>query len=124
MTTVTSEQNTLPTADHLRDRVRAALQAIGADARLGETGDVGVPASTPITGDVLFTVSENTAEAASYSASGTVVSATRVTVSAQASAARSRGSKRPPASRQAWTRTSFSMARPPLIRSRECMSMQ
>jgi aldehyde dehydrogenase (NAD+) len=54
----------LPTADELRDRVRAALQAIGVpignDGALGEPGATGVPASTPITGDVLFTVAETT----------------------------------------------------------------
>lgn len=66
MTTVTSSQSTstLPTADDLRDRVRAALQAIGADVHLGEPGAGGLPASTPVTGDVLFTVAENTAEEA------------------------------------------------------------
>jgi aldehyde dehydrogenase (NAD+) len=54
----------LPTADELRDRVRAALQTIGVpvgnDGALGEPGATGVPASTPITGDVLFTVAETT----------------------------------------------------------------
>ena len=44
--------------------VRAALQAIGADRRLGEPGGAGLQASTPITGDVLFTVAETTAEQA------------------------------------------------------------
>ena len=55
---MTTMQSTLPTADELRDRVRVALQAIGADATLGEPGTPGVPASTPITGDVLFSVPE------------------------------------------------------------------
>jgi aldehyde dehydrogenase (NAD+) len=59
MTSMTT--TTLPTADELRDRVRAALQAIGAPSDLGEPGAAGVPASTPITGDVLFTVAETTA---------------------------------------------------------------
>ncbi|MDT5080202.1 MAG: aldehyde dehydrogenase [Mycobacterium sp.] len=59
MTSMTT--TTLPTADELRDRVRAALQAIGAHSDLGEPGAAGVPASTPITGDVLFTVAETTA---------------------------------------------------------------
>jgi len=62
---VTTMQTTsLPTADELRDRVRAAMQAIGVpignDGALGEPGATGVPASTPITGDVLFTVAETT----------------------------------------------------------------
>jgi aldehyde dehydrogenase (NAD+) len=55
------QTTTLPTADELRDRVRAALQAIGAPGELGEPGTAGVPASTPITGDVLFTIAETTA---------------------------------------------------------------
>ena len=59
---MTSVQSTaLPTADDLRDRVRAALQAIGAHVELGEPGTPGMPASTPITGDVLFSVTEATA---------------------------------------------------------------
>jgi aldehyde dehydrogenase (NAD+) len=58
---MTTMQSTLPTAGELRDRVRLALQAIGAD--LAEA-DTGLPASTPITGDVLFTVAEtSTADA-------------------------------------------------------------
>ncbi len=66
MTSVqTSTQTTLPTGDELRDRVRTALQAIGAHAPLGEPGAAGVAASTPITGDVLFTVEESTPERAS-----------------------------------------------------------
>lgn len=55
------QTTTLPTADDLRDRVRVALQAIGADARLGAAGDPGLPAGTPINGDVLFSVPEHTA---------------------------------------------------------------
>jgi aldehyde dehydrogenase (NAD+) len=55
------QTTTLPTADDLRDRVRVALQAIGADARLGAAGDPGLPAGTPISGDVLFSVPEHTA---------------------------------------------------------------
>ena len=61
---MTTMQTTLPTADDIRDRVRVALQAIGADVPLGEPGQPGLQASTPITGDVLFTVAENTAEEA------------------------------------------------------------
>ena len=56
----TMQTNALPTADELRDRVHAALQAIGAHVTLGEPGAPGVPASTPITGDVLFSVPETT----------------------------------------------------------------
>jgi aldehyde dehydrogenase (NAD+) len=52
----TVETTALPTADTLRRRVRAALDAIGATVRLGEPGASGLPASTPITGEVLFTV--------------------------------------------------------------------
>jgi aldehyde dehydrogenase (NAD+) len=59
MTSMTT--TTLPTADELRDRVRAALQAVGASGDLGAPGAAGVPASTPITGDVLFTIAETTA---------------------------------------------------------------
>ncbi|KAA0118098.1 aldehyde dehydrogenase family protein [Mycolicibacterium sp. P9-22] len=55
------QTTTLPTADDLRDRVRVALQAIGADTRLGAAGDPGLPAGTPISGDVLFSVPEHTA---------------------------------------------------------------
>ncbi|BBY17299.1 L-piperidine-6-carboxylate dehydrogenase [Mycolicibacterium litorale] len=51
----------LPTADELRDRVRAALDAIGATTELGGPGDGGLPAGTPITGEVLFTVPETSA---------------------------------------------------------------
>ncbi|GAS99068.1 piperideine-6-carboxylate dehydrogenase [Mycolicibacterium canariasense] len=52
---MTTMQSTLPTAGELRDRVRLALQAIGADLT---EAPAGLPASTPITGDVLFTVAE------------------------------------------------------------------
>lgn len=52
----------LPTADALRDRARTALHAIGADVPLGEPGADGLPASTPITGDVLFSVAEADAD--------------------------------------------------------------
>lgn len=46
----------LPTAEELRTRVRDALTAVGARVALGEPNAHGLPASTPITGDVLFTV--------------------------------------------------------------------
>ena len=62
MTTVQTSQ--LPTAEDLRTQVRDALQAIGSRADLDEPGGQGVQASTPITGDVLFTVAETTPEQA------------------------------------------------------------
>ncbi len=64
MTTMQTPTTALPTADDLRGRVRSALQAIGAHAQLGEPGTTGLPASTPITGDVLFSVVETTTEQA------------------------------------------------------------
>ena len=54
----------LTTTDELRDRARHALRAIGADVKLGEPDEHGLPASTPITGEVLFTVAHTTAEQA------------------------------------------------------------
>ena len=54
----------LPTAEVLRTRARDALHACGSHAELGEPGAHGVHASTPITGDVLFTVAETTPEQA------------------------------------------------------------
>jgi aldehyde dehydrogenase (NAD+) len=62
MTTMQTAQ--LPTADALRVRVRDALAAVGSPVELGEPGRHGMPASTPITGDVLFTIAETTAEQA------------------------------------------------------------
>jgi aldehyde dehydrogenase (NAD+) len=60
MTTVSTRATAtaLPTADQLRDRVRAAMRAIGAQIDLGAPGHPGLQASTPITGDVLFSVPE------------------------------------------------------------------
>jgi aldehyde dehydrogenase (NAD+) len=52
----------LPTADELRARARRALEATGAKVDLGEPGGHGLPASTPITGEVLFTVPHTTPE--------------------------------------------------------------
>jgi aldehyde dehydrogenase (NAD+) len=49
----------LPTAEELRARVQRALNAVGADPRLGEPDEHGLPASTPITGEVLFTVAQH-----------------------------------------------------------------
>ncbi len=59
-TTTTATVTTLPTVDELRARVRAALAAVGAEVTLGEPGSKGLAASTPVTGDVLFTVAETT----------------------------------------------------------------
>jgi aldehyde dehydrogenase (NAD+) len=50
------------TPDELRDQVLKAFEAIGADVSLGEPGGQGLPASTPITGEVLFTVARSTPE--------------------------------------------------------------
>ena len=58
MTTV--QTSNLPTAEDLRSQVRDALSAVGSRAELGEPGGHGLQASTPITGDVLFTVAETT----------------------------------------------------------------
>ncbi|HET7074597.1 MAG TPA: aldehyde dehydrogenase family protein [Mycobacterium sp.] len=51
-------------ADDLRARARHALQATGVDVDLGEPGAPGLPASTPITGEVLFTVPPTTVQQA------------------------------------------------------------
>jgi aldehyde dehydrogenase (NAD+) len=48
------------TAQDLRAAVRAAFDAIGVQADLAEPGGHGLPASTPVTGDTLFTVAETT----------------------------------------------------------------
>ena len=50
----------------LRARVLEAFDAVGADAALGEPGGPGLPASTPITGEVLFTVTQTTPEQADH----------------------------------------------------------
>jgi aldehyde dehydrogenase (NAD+) len=60
----TTETALLPTTDDLRTKVRDALHAIGDRTDLGEPGAHGMPASTPITGDVLFTLPETTPEQA------------------------------------------------------------
>jgi aldehyde dehydrogenase (NAD+) len=61
----TTETAPLPTADDLRTKVRDALHAIGDRTELGDPGAAhGLPASTPITGEVLFTVPETTPEEA------------------------------------------------------------
>jgi aldehyde dehydrogenase (NAD+) len=50
----------LPTVDELRTRARCALDAVGCGVALGAPGEHGLPASTPVTGDVLFTVEQAT----------------------------------------------------------------
>ncbi len=74
MTTVQKTQ--LPTAGNLRTQARDALNAVGSHVALGEPGGHGaaepatsgsrLTASTPITGEVLFTVAEATAEQADF----------------------------------------------------------
>jgi aldehyde dehydrogenase (NAD+) len=59
-TKTTTETAALPTADELRTRVRDALRTIGVRTELGEPGQHGMPARTPLTGDVLFTLAEAT----------------------------------------------------------------
>jgi aldehyde dehydrogenase (NAD+) len=59
MTTVLTSP--LPTSDALRARVQEALAAVGASVPLGEPGAEGLPASTPINGDVLFSVPSSSA---------------------------------------------------------------
>ena len=54
----------MTTSDELRDRVRKAFEAIGVAVALGEPGEHGLPAGTPITGEVLFTVADTTPERA------------------------------------------------------------
>jgi aldehyde dehydrogenase (NAD+) len=60
----------LPPPSELRARARQALQATfqndSAGVGLGEPGGHGLPASTPITGEVLFTVARSTPEQADH----------------------------------------------------------
>jgi aldehyde dehydrogenase (NAD+) len=56
----------LPTPDELRARARHALKATGVTVSLGEPGGHGLPVSTPITGEVLFTVAQTTPEQAEH----------------------------------------------------------
>ncbi len=60
----TAVKTSLSTSDALRTRVRDALAAIGSSVELGAPGSGGLTASTPINGDVLFTVTESTVEQA------------------------------------------------------------
>ena len=62
MTTVTT--SALPTSESLRTLVVDALHAVGWRGDLGEPGGHGMPASTPITGEVLFTIGETTPDEA------------------------------------------------------------
>lgn len=62
--TTTTTTAPLPTAAELRGRVADALRAIGSRVELGEPGAPGMPASTPITGEVLGTVTETTGQEA------------------------------------------------------------
>ncbi|ODQ95912.1 aldehyde dehydrogenase family protein [Mycolicibacterium holsaticum] len=54
----------LPTGAQLSAKVRDALATIGAAVELGAPGAHGLPASTPITGDVLFSIPETTPQQA------------------------------------------------------------
>lgn len=60
----TTERTDLPTAQELRRRVRQSLEAVGAAPELGDptVHDNRLLASTPITGDVLFTLPEDSLE--------------------------------------------------------------
>ncbi|EHB58523.1 L-aminoadipate-semialdehyde dehydrogenase [Mycolicibacterium rhodesiae JS60] len=60
----TTTTTSLPTATDLRAAVRAAFDAIGAPVDLAEPNGHGLPASTPVTGDILFSVAETTPEQA------------------------------------------------------------
>jgi len=60
----TAQKSKLPTAEDLRAQARDALSAVGSHVSLGEPGADGLQASTPITGEVLFTVAESTPEQA------------------------------------------------------------
>ena len=71
----------LPTADTLRDRARAALKAVGSTVELGAPGEAGLQASTPVTGDALCSVPETTSDAtdAAIAAAARAFAAWRVT---------------------------------------------
>lgn len=60
MTTMTTA--TLPSVEILRTRALDALHAVGFEGDLDAPGEHGLQASTPITGEVLFTVPETTTE--------------------------------------------------------------
>ncbi|WP_370498791.1 aldehyde dehydrogenase family protein [Mycobacterium sp. pR1184] len=56
----------MTTSEQLRARARQALRATGADVSLGEPDGHGLAASTPITGEVLFTVEPTAPEQADH----------------------------------------------------------
>lgn len=58
----TTVKSPLPTSDALRSRVRDALTAVGSSVVLGDPGAGGLTASSPINGDVLFTLRESSFE--------------------------------------------------------------
>ena len=60
----TTQTATLPTAEQLRTRARDALHAVGCRTDLHDAGAHGLPASTPVTGETLFTIAETTREEA------------------------------------------------------------
>ena len=60
----TTQTATLPTAEQLRTRARDALHAVGCRTELHDAGAPGLPASTPVTGETLFTIAETTREQA------------------------------------------------------------
>ncbi len=60
----TTQTAPLPTAEQLRTRAREALRAVGSDTELHEAGAHGFPASTPVSGETLFTVAETTPDQA------------------------------------------------------------
>ncbi len=60
----TTQTATLPTAEQLRTRARDALHAVGCRTDLHDAGTPGLPASTPVTGETLFTIAETTREEA------------------------------------------------------------
>ena len=64
MTSTDTRQSTLPSADDLRARVHEALAAVlgrAADTELSAPGGDGVPSSSPVNGEALFTVNDGTA---------------------------------------------------------------
>ncbi len=60
----TTQTATLPTAEQLRTRARDALHAVGCRTDLHDADAHGLPASTPLTGETLFTIAETTREEA------------------------------------------------------------
>ncbi|CAN5725081.1 aldehyde dehydrogenase family protein [soil metagenome] len=65
MTSTDTRQSTLPTADDLRARVHEALAAVlgrAADTELSAPGGEGLPSSSPINGEALFTINQGTAQ--------------------------------------------------------------